>query len=104
MVATLALILGLAGGGAVVYAWARGQIVSERRTAAEKLALVREAQASWEERVKAVTGEAFSKSQTSLLALADAKLAPIKETLQRFEAQARQLEDRRLRDVSAVGE
>jgi DNA recombination protein RmuC len=54
--------------------------------------------------MKAVTGDALAKSQTSLLQLTEAKLAPIKETLQKFEAQAKELEDRRLRTVSAVGE
>jgi DNA recombination protein RmuC len=54
--------------------------------------------------VKAVTGEALSKSQTSLLELTEARLAPIKETLTKFEAQSRQLEDKRAREVSAIGE
>src|SRR5581483_9370604 len=35
---------------------------------------------------------------------ADAQLAPIKETLQKFEAQAKALEERRLGDVSRIGE
>jgi DNA recombination protein RmuC len=39
-----------------------------------------------------------------LLELAEAKLAPIKETLQRFETQAKELEERRLRAVSTVSE
>src|SRR6478609_7826751 len=98
------LILGLLAGGAIVYLWSRGQIATERRSSAEKLALVKDAQEGWEARVKAVTGDALSKSQTSLLELAEAKLAPIKETLTKFEEQAKQLEDRRLRAVSAVGE
>ena len=98
------LILGLLAGGAVVYLWSRGQITAERRNSAEKLALVRDAQDGWEARVKAVTGDALSKSQTSLLELTEAKLAPIKETLTKFESQARQLEEHRLKAVTAVGE
>ncbi len=98
------LILGLLAGGAVVYLWSRGQIATERRSSAEKLALVKDAQEGWEARVKAVTGDALSKSQTSLLELAEAKLAPIKETLTKFESQARQLEEHRLKAVTAVGE
>src|SRR5665213_430208 len=98
------LILGLLAGGSVVYLWSRSQIATERRSAAEKLALVKEAQEGWEERVKAVTGDALSKSQTSLLELTEAKLAPIKETLTKFESQARQLEEHRLKAVTAVGE
>jgi DNA recombination protein RmuC len=102
--AALFLILGLVAGAGVVYVWARGQIALERRAADEKLALVREAQSGWEDRVKAVTGEALTKSQTSLLELTEARLAPIKETLTKFEAQSRQLEDKRTREVSAIGE
>jgi len=102
--AALFLILGLAVGAGVVYLWARGQVAGERRAADEKLALVREAQAGWEDRVKAVTGDALTKSQASLLELTEARLAPIKETLTKFEVQSRQLEDKRTREVSAIGE
>jgi DNA recombination protein RmuC len=98
------LLLGLLAGGGGVYLWSRAQVAGERRSADEKLTLVKEAQAGWEDRVKAVTGEALSKSQSSLLELAEAKLAPIKETLTKFEAQAKQLEDKRAREVSAIGE
>jgi DNA recombination protein RmuC len=98
------LLLGLLAGGGAVYLWSRAQVAGERRSADEKLTLVKEAQAGWEDRVKAVTGEALSKSQSSLLELAEAKLAPIKETLTKFEAQAKQLEDKRAREVSAIGE
>jgi DNA recombination protein RmuC len=100
----LFLILGLGVGAGAVYLWARGQVAGERRAADEKLALVREAQAGWEDRVKAVTGEALNKSQASLLELTEARLAPIKETLTKFEVQSRQLEDKRTREVSAIGE
>ena len=94
------LIVGLLVGGGAVYCWARAVIAA----ANEKLALVEQNHGQWEDRLKAATGDALSKSQTSLLELAEAKLAPIKETLTRFEEQAKQLEDRRLRAVSAVGE
>ena len=97
--AALFLILGLAVGAGAVYLWARGQVAAD-----EKLALVREAQAGWEDRVRAVTGDALTKSQASLLELTEARLAPIKETLTKFEVQSRQLEDKRTREVSAIGE
>src|SRR3954465_772494 len=104
MAQALVLLLGLLVGGGAVYAWARGRIGAERLSAQEKLTLVREAQSTWEDRVKAATGDAFSRSQTSLLELAEAKLAPIKDTLQKFETQARGLEERRLNEVSRIGE
>jgi DNA recombination protein RmuC len=102
--AAIFLLLGLLVGGGVVFAWARSQIANERRAADEKLVLVKEAQAGWEDRLKAATGDVLTKSQTSLLELTEAKLAPIKETLTKFELQARQLEDKRAREVSAIGE
>jgi DNA recombination protein RmuC len=105
------LLLGFVLGAAAVLAWARTAIAArddalerERLAGAEKLALVEQHRAEWETRLKAATGDALTKSQASLLELTEAKLAPIKETLTRFEEQARQLEDRRLRAVSAVGE
>jgi DNA recombination protein RmuC len=103
LMAALFLILGLACGAAAVWLWARSAIAAERRSANEKLALVQRSEDDWAERIKAVTGEALSTSQRSLMDLTDSKLKPIKETLDKFEAQARQLEERRLREVSAVG-
>ena len=102
--AATSLILGLVVGAGAVLLWARGRIAAERQGADEKLALLRETQAGWEDRIKAATGDALTRSQTSLLELADARLAPIKETLQKFEVQAKALEDRRLNDVSRIGE
>ena len=98
--AALFLIVGIAVGGGAVLLWARARIGAER----EKLELVQHGQVQWEERLKATTGEALQKSQSSLLELTDAKLAPIEKTLRKFEEQTRALEDRRLREVSQIGE
>jgi DNA recombination protein RmuC len=95
----LLLIIGLAVGGGAVFLWMRER---ERRIR-DQLAEV-QSQGQWEERLKAATGDVLLKSQASLLELAEAKLAPIKETLTKFEAQSRQLEDKRTREVSAIGE
>ena len=92
----------LVGGGAVLL-WARGAIgAREARIAAldGQLALAEQSQGQWEDRLKAATGDALLKSQSSLLELTEAKLAPIKETLQKFEVQSKALEDRRLHEVS----
>jgi DNA recombination protein RmuC len=96
----LGLLLGLLLGAGVAVTWAR----SARGSADETLRLLEKSESQWEARVKAVTGDAVAKSQTSLLELTEAKLAPIKETLQKFELQSRELEERRLKTVSAVGE
>jgi DNA recombination protein RmuC len=85
----LFLLIGILVGAGAVYAWARGRLAGAEQ---------------WEERVTAATGDALLKSQTSLLQLTDAKLGPIKETLEKFEEQSRRLEERRLQSVSAVGE
>jgi DNA recombination protein RmuC len=104
------LIIGLIAGAAAVYLWARGAMRAadaradaERRTADEKLALLERTEDQWSERIKAVTGDALGASQRSLLDMTDAKLKPIKETLEKFELHARELEEKRLKEVSAVG-
>ncbi len=105
--AALFLIVGLAVGAGAVLLWARARIAAQDIALAaeqQKLALVEQSHGQWEERLKAATGDALLKSQSSLLELAGAQLAPIKETLTRFEAQARALEERRLGDVSRIGE
>ncbi len=100
MAAIVFLVIGLALGGGVVYLWSRERI----GRATDKLAAVEQNQAQWEDRLKAATGDALSKSQTSLLELTEAKLAPIKETLNKFELQAKALEERRQHEVSKIGE
>ena len=94
------LLIGLLLGGGAVFVWTRERI----GRASEKLAAFEASQGQWEDRLKAATGDALLKSQSSLLELAEAKLAPIKETLQKFESQAKALEDRRLHEVSRIGE
>ena len=109
--AILLLLIGLVVGAGAVFLWARTALAARDQTlehqrleSAERVDLLERTHASWEERFKAAAGDAVSKNQTSLLELTEAKLAPIKETLQRFESQARDLEERRLRAVTAVGE
>jgi len=93
------LVIGLLVGGGAVWLWLRERLgrVEERLTEAQS-------QGQWEERLKAATGDVLLKSQSSLLELTEAKLAPIKETLTKFEAQARQLEEKRAREVTQIGE
>ena len=93
------LVIGLLVGGGAVWLWLRERLgrVQERLTEAQS-------QGQWEERLKAATGDVLLKSQSSLLELTEAKLAPIKETLTKFEAQARQLEEKRAREVTQIGE
>jgi DNA recombination protein RmuC len=94
------IAVGFLFGGAVVYLWAHGAIA----VAKGQIRASEQNHGQWEERLKAATGDALLQSQSSLLELADAKLAPIKETLTRFEVQATALEQQRLRAVTAVGE
>lgn len=111
MTAVLLLLVGLAVGAAAVWLWARtalaardASLARERALTDEKLALLERTDEEWSNRIKAVTGEQLAKSQSSLLALAGKQLDPIRATLDKFEQQARLLEERRLKDVSAVGE
>jgi len=94
------LALGLALGAGAIYLWSRERL----GRALDKLTAVEQNESRWEDRLKAATGDALHKSQTSLLELTELKLAPIKETLSKFELQARQLEDKRAREVTAIGE
>jgi DNA recombination protein RmuC len=94
------LLIGLTVGAGAVWLAARAKLDAAR----EALERSEEAQLQWEDRFKAATGDVLLKSQSSLLELAEAKLAPIRETLTKFEEQARRLEERRLQSVSAVGE
>jgi DNA recombination protein RmuC len=94
------LLIGLVVGAGAVWLAARAKI----EAAKEALERSEEVQLQWEDRFKAATGDALLKSQSSLLELTEAKLAPIRDTLTRFEEQARRLEERRLQSVSAVGE
>jgi DNA recombination protein RmuC len=90
----LGLLLGLAVGAGAVWLWARGEI--QRRDARLRT------DEQWEEHLKALTADALSQSSSSLLTLADAKLQPIKETLDRFEEQSRLLEQRRLAEIGTI--
>jgi DNA recombination protein RmuC len=94
------LLLGLAVGAAAVYLWARTALAAER----DRRRLVEDTQGRWEERLKATTGDVLLRSQSSLLELTEAKLAPIRDTLQKFETQTRALEEKRAREVTAIGE
>jgi DNA recombination protein RmuC len=103
----LAVIVGAVIGALVVWLWARAEIGRQQALLAgstEKVALVERTQSQWEEHLKALTGEAIDKSSSSLLALTEAKLGPIKETLDRFDEQARALEHKRLSAVSVMDE
>src|SRR3954447_19986203 len=90
----VALFAGAAVGALCVWLWARGEIA--RRDAKLRT------EEQWEEHVKAVTADALATSSSSLLGLADAKLQPTKENLDRFEQQSRALEQNRVTESGAI--
>ncbi len=94
----LAFVFGATAGGLALWLWARGEIA--RRD--ERLELLARSEGQWEEHLQALTGTALRQSTSSLLELAEAKLLPVKETLDRFEAQAQALEAKRIAEVSAI--
>jgi DNA recombination protein RmuC len=98
MALALTLLVGLVLGALCAWLWARGEIA--RRD--ERLALVGRSEEQWQEHLKALTGSTLSETSSSLLDLADSRLQPIRETLERFEQQARALEERRLLEISAI--
>jgi DNA recombination protein RmuC len=96
----LFLIVGLIVGAAAVWLWARTELARRDE------ALERE-HASGEQLevlIDVVTGRTLQSTQSSLLELTEEKLRPIKETLEKFEVRSRELEEKRLKEVSAVGE
>ena len=98
MIEVLIFVGGALAGGLILWLWARAEIA--RRD--ERLALVGRTDQQWEEHLQALTGNALQQSSSSLLALAETTLLPVKHTLERFELQARELENKRLAEVSAI--
>jgi DNA recombination protein RmuC len=88
------LLIGLAVGALAAWLVARAQLgrVEAERTAAQ--ARVAELQGD-DERLKALAAEALRQNNSSFLELAQTQLAPIKETLQRFDQQTQALEQSR---------
>jgi DNA recombination protein RmuC len=107
MIEVLAFVVGLAAGGMALWLWSREAIAGYRarlEASEEKLALVEKTQNQWEDHLRAATSEAIDRSSQSLLQQTDAKLAPIKETLARFDEQARTLEQSRLTAIAGIRE
>jgi DNA recombination protein RmuC len=98
MMIAVAFLAGLCLGVLGLWLWARGEI--GRRD--ERLLLVGRSDEQWQEHLKALTGTTLNETTSSLLDLAESRMRPIRETLDRFETQARALEERRLVEVSAI--
>jgi DNA recombination protein RmuC len=98
MLVAIAFLAGLFIGGLGLWLWARGEIL--RRD--DRLAAEGRNKTQWDDQLRSLTGSALSESTRSILALAESRLRPIQETLDRFEAQSRALEERRLVEVSAI--
>ena len=89
-------LIGLLVGAIGVWLWARGEIARRNdglAAAAEKLALVERTQEEWETHLRSLTNEALEKSSSSLLDRADERFRPIRETLDRFDEEAKKLEE-----------
>jgi DNA recombination protein RmuC len=96
------LILGMLAGAFVVALYGfprlralREQVARERAGAEEKVVLVQQLNASWEERFREMSAAALSQNNTSFLTLAETKLSPLATTLAQFERQTRSLEQSR---------
>ncbi len=128
MLELLAFVLGLSAGALGLWLWARAAMAAAAarllaaearigaaevqvesadgrvRAAEERAALVEKTEKQWEDHLRAATGEAIERSSSSLLKETEARLAPIKETLDRFDKQSRALEQTRLTAVAGVVE
>ena len=113
----LALLIGLALGAVVATALVRaryaGELARERASAGEKLALLEEAQSSFETTMKALAADALATSNRSFLEIANAQLdqrkqavehlvTPIKESLQKVDGRLQELEVARTRAYSEL--
>jgi DNA recombination protein RmuC len=95
-------ILGMLAGAFVVALYGfprlralREQVARERAGAEEKVVLVQQLNASWEERFREMSAAALSQNNASFLTLAETKLSPLASTLAQFERQTRSLEQSR---------
>ena len=103
----VALLIGLALGGAIAALFVRSryaaELARERASAGEKLALLDEARESFAATMKALAADALATSNRSFLDLANAQLdqrkqavehlvAPIKESLQKVDGKLQELE------------
>ena len=98
MIMVIAFFGGLCLGVLCVWLWARGEI--GRRD--ERLLLVGRSEEQWQEHLRALTGTTLNETSSSLLELAESRMKPIRETLDRFEAQSRALEERRMVEIAAI--
>jgi DNA recombination protein RmuC len=96
------LIVGIAIGALAVTLYARPrlralgeQVERERAGADERLSLVQELNAGWEERFREMSAAALAQNNDSFLTLAETKLSPLTTTLSKFEQQTRALEQSR---------
>src|SRR5690349_11764378 len=99
------LLIGLALGAAAAWVVARARATAEAAPLHAELAAAeaRLAAAEGDEaRVQALAAEALRRNNTSFLELAQTQLAPIRETLTKFERQTQELEQRRQRAYGSL--
>src|SRR3954453_1967498 len=100
--AVVFLIVGMLVGALAVAFYARPrlhglreQIERERTGAEERVALVQQLNANWEECFREMTSAALAQNNDSFLTLAETKLSPLPATLSKFEQQTQALETSR---------
>jgi len=113
--AALLILLGIAIGAATAWLIARGragaetaglraELELERRTTAEKVALLEEAKAGLETSFKALSAQALQQNNESFLSLAKHELDPIKQSLEKVDRQAQELERARREAYGALNQ
>jgi DNA recombination protein RmuC len=71
------------------------QVARERAGAEERVALVQDLNAGWEDRFREMSAAALAQNNDSFLTLAETKLSPLTTTLSKFEQQTQALEQSR---------
>jgi DNA recombination protein RmuC len=91
-------LIGLLVGAIGVWLWARGEIA--RRD--DRLAIAERTDEQWQEHLKALTSDVLGEASETLLSQSGQQLQPIADTLRKFEEQSRELERKRLTEVSPI--
>ena len=99
----LYIVIGFALGAAAAWLVGRRELMHERRSASDKLALLERGKADLDT-FKALSAQALQQNNESFIALARHELAPIKESVEKVQQKAEALEQARRQSYGALSQ
>jgi len=99
--AALYIVIGIALGAVAAWLLARRELERERRSAQEKLALLEQGKSDLET-FRALSAQALQQNSESFLTLARHELEPVRQSVERVQRQAEQLEQARRQSYGAL--